>query len=212
MSLSLDRVGLHAGGHVLLRDWSLIVAPGEFAVLRGPSGVGKSSLLAFIAGALPHGVRGSGRVVLEGVDVGRLPAHRRGVGMLFQDDLLFPHMSVGENLLFGLHAGIRGRAARRAAVADALGGVELPGLEARDPASLSGGQRARVLLLRVLLSQPRALLLDEPFTGLDAALRARLRALVVERVQALGLPCLWVTHDADDAQGRVLTFPRMREP
>jgi putative thiamine transport system ATP-binding protein len=207
VSLVLEQICLRAGRRVLLRDWSLEIAAGEVAVLRGLSGIGKSSVLAFISGALPRGVVGSGRVRLHGVPLDALPAHRRGIGMLFQDDLLFPHMSVEENLLFGLHASVRGLAARRAAVAEGLRDIELPGTQARDPVTLSGGQRARVGLLRVLLSRPRALLLDEPFTGLDPALRSRLGALVVAQARARGLPSLWVTHDEPEIRGRVLCFP-----
>ncbi len=207
MTLVLERVGLRAGGQVLLEGFSLRVGGGEVVTLRGPSGVGKSSLLACIAGALPRGVAGSGRVLLGGVDVGALAPHRRGMGILFQDDLLFPHLSVGDNLAFGLHPGVRGRTARREAVGRALADIELSGMHQRDPATLSGGQRARVGLMRVLLSRPRALLLDEPFVGLDPALRERLRASVVEQVRARQLPCLWVTHHADEAAGRVVEFP-----
>ena len=202
MTLRLDRITLRAGPRTLLRDLSLQVAPGEAVTLMGPSGVGKSSLLAYACGTLPHGLVGEGAVWLDGAAVTRLPPHRRRLGILFQDDLLFPHMSVGGNLLFGLPATVRGRA-RHAAVAAALAEAELPGIERRDPATLSGGQRARVALMRVLLSQPRALLLDEPFSSLDAALRARFRALVLASAQARSLPLLLVTHDPSDALGRV---------
>ena len=209
MTLLLERASLRAAGRLLLHDLSLAIADGEAVTLMGPSGVGKSSLLAWIAGTLPPGVTGSGRAVIGSDDITHLPAHRRRVGILFQDDLLFPHLSVGDNLLFGLHPDVRGRAARRAAVATALEEIELPGLAARDPATLSGGQRARVALMRALLARPRALLLDEPFSGLDAALRARLRDLLLEQARARALPCLLVTHDPSDALGRVLAFPRL---
>ncbi len=206
MTLWLDRVSLHAGPRTLLRDLSLQVAPREAVTLMGPSGVGKSSLLAYACGTLPRGLTGEGAVWLDGDAVTNLPPHRRRIGILFQDDLLFPHLSVGGNLLFGLAASVRGRA-RHAAVAAALEEAELPGIERRDPATLSGGQRARVALLRVLLSQPRALLLDEPFSSLDAALRGRFRALVLASAQARSLPLLLVTHDPSDALGRVLRLP-----
>lgn len=207
MTLQLDRISLRAGPRAILRDFSLQVAPGEAATLMGPSGVGKSSLLAYACGTLPHGLVGEGTVWLDGVAVSGLPPHRRRIGILFQDDLLFPHLSVGGNLLFGLPATVRGRARRAAAVAAALGEAELPGIERRDPATLSGGQRARVALMRVLLSQPRALLLDEPFSSLDAALRERFRALVLVSARARSLPLLLVTHDPSDALGRVLRLP-----
>ena len=200
MSLVLERVTLLAGGRVLVRGLTLRVRAGEALTVMGPSGAGKSSLLAFACGALPPGLAGNGRVAVSGEDLSALPAHRRRLGILFQDDLLFPHMSVAGNLLFGLDPAVRGRAARRAAVAAALEEAELPGIEARDPATLSGGQRARVALMRVLLSRPRALLLDEPFGRLDAALRGRVRRFVFDAARARGLPVLLVTHDAADAE------------
>lgn len=198
MTLVLERVTLRAGDRVLVHDLSLRVARGEVLTVMGPSGAGKSSLLAFACGALPPGIDGKGRVAVDGEDLSALPPHRRRLGILFQDDLLFPHMSVGGNLLFGLDAAVRGRSARRAAVEAALAEAELPGFAARDPATLSGGQRARVALMRVLLSRPRALLLDEPFARLDAALRGRMRRFVFAAAVSRGLPVLLVTHDADD--------------
>ncbi len=206
MTLRLDRVTLRAGSRTILHELSLTVAPGEAATLMGPSGSGKSSLLAYACGTLPHGLAGEGAVRLDGAEVTRLPPHRRRIGILFQDDLLFPHMSVGGNLLFGLHPEVRGRA-RHAAVAAALAEAELPGIERRDPATLSGGQRARVALMRVLLSRPRALLLDEPFSSLDAVLRVRFRVLVQASARARSLPLLLVTHDPSDAMGQVLRLP-----
>ena len=128
------------------------------------------------------------------------PAHFRRAGILFQDDLLFPHLSVAGNLLFGIPAAVRSRAARRDLVEQALSEAGLSGYGERDPATLSGGQRARVALMRTLLSQPELLLLDEPFSKLDALLRADFRRFVFEHAQQLQLPTLMVTHDAADAQ------------
>ena len=204
MSLALADVALRVGSRWLLRDFSLAVDPGEVVTVMGPSGVGKSSLLAWVCGNLAPGIAATGHVRLDGVEVGALAAHRRRIGILFQDDLLFPHMSVGDNLLFGLHPSVRGRVARREAVAAALAEAELEGMASRDPSSLSGGQRARVALMRVLLSRPRALLLDEPFGRLDAALRERFRAMVFDTARARHLPVLLVTHDRRDAAGRVV--------
>jgi putative thiamine transport system ATP-binding protein len=160
----------------------------------GPSGAGKSSLLAWLTGVLPVGLAGEGDVLLDGVSLLPLPAHRRRLGILFQDDLLFPHMSVGENLAFGLATGATDRRAR---IDRALAGVELAGFADRDPTTLSGGERARVALLRVLLSEPRALLLDEPFSKLDVTLRDRFRSLVFQ--SATHLPVLLVSHDPQDS-------------
>ncbi len=207
MSLRAEGVTIRAGRRVVLRDISFEVAGGEALTLMGPSGSGKSSLLAWCCGALPVGLRGEGRLLLNRVDLTKVPTHRRRIGMLFQDDLLFPHMSVGGNLLFGLDEAVNGRSARRAAVVDALDSAELRGMFDRYPESLSGGQRARVSLLRVLLSRPAALLLDEPFSGLDVALRERFRELVFSRARAAGLPLVLATHDPADATGPVLRLP-----
>jgi len=185
------------------------VAPGEVLTVMGPSGVGKSTLLAAITGTLPPGFRAAGRVILNGTEItGKSPQHRH-VGILFQEELLFPHLSVGGNLAFGLPPAIRGRAARRAHVDAALADVDLKGFADRDPATLSGGQKARVALMRMLLSEPRALLLDEAFSRLDTALRGQIRQLVFARARDRSLPVLMVTHDSDDARaagGRVITL------
>ncbi len=166
----------------------------------GPSGAGKSTLLAAILGVADPVFTVSGRILLDGADLCPLPPEARSVGMLFQDDVLFPHLSVGANLAFGLTPEVRGRAARRARVEAALAEAELAGFAERDPATLSGGQRVRAALMRTLLSEPHALLLDEPFSRLDAALRARIRGFVFAQVRARGLPALMVTHDAADAE------------
>lgn len=203
--LRLEGIAVSLGGARLVALDALI-RPGEALSVMGPSGSGKSTLLAAITGALPPGFSMQGRVRLDGVDVTGLPAEARRIGILFQDELLFPHLSVGANLAFGLPGHVRGRAARRARIEAALDGVGLGGFYARDPATLSGGQRARAALMRMLLSEPRALLLDEAFSKLDAGLRARIRALVFETARARGLPVLQVTHDRADAEaagGRV---------
>lgn len=174
------------------------VPPGEALTVMGPSGAGKSTLLAAAVGALAPELSMSGRILLDGRDVTPLPTERRRIGILFQDELLFPHLSVGGNLGFGLSAAIRGPA-RRARIEAALEAVGLAGMAARDPATLSGGQRARVALMRTLLAEPRALLLDEPFSKLDAALRAQVRETVFSLARARGLSVLLVTHDPADA-------------
>jgi putative thiamine transport system ATP-binding protein len=199
MSLVLDRIAIAAGGRALFPPLSLQVAPGTITTVMGPSGSGKSSLLALLSGTLPAGLAATGGASLDGVDLLSLPAHRRRVGILFQDDLLFPHFSVAENLAFAIPAAVRGEDRRRRVTA-ALAEAELDGYGPRDPAALSGGQRARVALMRALLAEPKALLLDEPFGKLDAALRSRLRSFVFDRVRRLGLPTLLVTHDPADAE------------
>ncbi len=179
---------------------SLCVRPGEIATLMGPSGIGKSTLLDAIGGHLDHGFALGGRILLDGRDVAALPAEARRIGLMFQDAMLFPHLSVGDNLAFGLARRVRGRAARRAAVAAALEQAGLSGLRDRDPATLSGGQRARAALMRTLLAEPKALLLDEPFARLDAALRAEIRGFTFAHIRQRGIPALMVTHDAADAE------------
>ncbi|MFV1851070.1 MAG: ATP-binding cassette domain-containing protein [Thalassospira sp.] len=185
----------------------LTIAPGEVVTLMGPSGSGKSSLLGHICGTLPDAFDVSGQVVLDGASLDRLPPQDRHVGILFQDDLLFPHLSVGGNLAFALPASIKGRANRRERVEKALKSADMGGFADRDPATLSGGQRARVALMRVLLSEPCALLLDEPFSKLDSGLRDQIRTFVFDLARKNGLPTLMVTHDPEDGEaagGRVI--------
>ncbi|SMF06998.1 putative thiamine transport system ATP-binding protein [Tistlia consotensis] len=199
-ALVLEGIGLRLGGRSLVEGLDLTVPPGEVVTLMGPSGVGKSSLLDFVCGTLDPAFEASGRVRLAGRELTGLPPERRAVGILFQDDLLFPHLSVAENLAFGIPPSVRGRRRRRARVAEALAEAGLAGFESRDPATLSGGQRARVALFRTLLAEPRALLLDEPFGKLDVALRDRVRRFVFDHARARALPTLLVTHDPADAR------------
>lgn len=197
--LELRSVAVSLRGRRLFAPLSLAVAPGEVAVVMGPSGAGKSTLLALLCGALDPVFAAEGRVLVGGREVGALPTEARRIGILFQDPLLFPHLSVAANLAFGLPPALRGRRARAERVRTALEAAGLAGFERRNPATLSGGQKARVAVLRTLLAEPRALLLDEPFTGLDAETRERFRATVLEEVRARALPTLLVTHDPGDA-------------
>ena len=179
-----------------LKNLDLDIRTGELTVVTGPSGSGKSSLLAALCGTLPRELQFDGMVHLNGQRIDTLPAHTRRVGILFQDDLLFPHMTVGDNLLFAVPGGPT--AQRQAQVRQALADVEMDAFANADPATLSGGQRARVALARALLAQPLALLLDEPFARLDVALRERMRALVFGLVRTRQIPALLVTHDLAD--------------
>jgi putative thiamine transport system ATP-binding protein len=200
--LMLDALTVRHGNRTLVR-LTATVDPGQVLTIMGPSGSGKSTLLAALTGTLDPAFTLSGRVLLNGRDVTALPTRDRRIGLLFQDALLFPHLSVGGNLGFALPRRTPDRAAR---IEQALAEAGLPGFATRDPASLSGGERARVALMRTLLAEPLALLLDEPFSRLDQSLRAQIRALVF--AEAKNLPVILVTHDPEDANaagGPVLT-------
>lgn len=175
------------------------IAPGSVLTIMGPSGSGKSTLLSAISGTLDPVFAMRGRIILSGRDVTDLPTEQRQIGVMFQDPLLFPHLSVAQNLAFGLAPGGR-RRDRRLAVERALKAIELDGFGRRDPAALSGGQAIRVALMRTMLSAPRALLLDEPFSKLDSDLRARVRAMVFDQLRQRGIPAVLVTHDPEDAR------------
>lgn len=203
--LQIDHLTLRLGDTVLLSDLQLSIAPGEIVTLTGASGSGKSTLLNGLLGDLPPAFSAEGEVWLNGRALHALPIEARHIGILCQDDLLFAHLSVGQNLAFALPATVTG-AERRRRIAQTLADIGLGGFHDRDPATLSGGQRARVSLMRALLAQPQALLLDEPFSRLDAALRVQFRGFVFEQIARLRIPTLLVTHDLADAPpgGRVL--------
>lgn len=198
--LELKQVRIALNGTELIPETSLTVNPGEVVTIMGPSGSGKSSLLSYLCGTLARAFQANGEVWINSVDVTRLPVEQRRIGILFQDDLLFPHMTVGENLLFAIPRAVKNRKQRRDLMIQALAEAELAGTAERDPATLSGGQRARVALMRTLLAQPYAVLLDEPFSKLDEDLKASIRGFVFDHVRAKGLPTLLVTHAGEDAQ------------
>ena len=208
-ALVLDGVRIALGDRALVDGLDLTVDAGRCVTLMGPSGCGKSTLLAFVAGFIDPAFDARGRVRVGDDDVTASPPERRRIGILFQDDLLFPHLTVGGNLAFALHERVRDRDERRARVDAALREADLRGFDARHPATLSGGQRARVALMRTLLAEPRALLLDEPFGKLDAPLRDEVRRFVFDHALERALPILLVTHDEADARaagGAVLRF------
>jgi len=191
----------------LLAPLAFAVSPGAVCTLMGPSGVGKSSLLAAIAGTLSVASAGlrplvfEGTITLNGRRVEALPAYQRGIGLVTQEPLLFPHLTVAENLAFGI-AQSSGKAKRAALVAQALQAADLQGYGDADPSRLSGGQRARVALMRALLAEPRALLLDEPFSKLDETLRQHIRDWFFAQVLSRQIPAVLVTHDPSDIADR----------
>ncbi|MDN4482924.1 ABC transporter ATP-binding protein [Demequina lignilytica] len=179
-----------------VRGVSLEIARGEIVALLGPSGCGKSSLLSAVVGVAPPS---AGEIRWDGEDLTRVPVHRRGFGMVFQDGQLFPHRTVAGNVAFGLEMARVPRAERDARVAGLLETVGLAGLGERAVSELSGGQRQRVALARSLAPSPRLLALDEPLSSLDADLRARLGEEVRQILRATGTTGLLVTHDAEEA-------------
>ncbi|MFV5236947.1 ATP-binding cassette domain-containing protein [Enterobacter mori] len=193
----------------LFRQVNFCVPRGEIVTLMGPSGSGKSTLFSWMVGALSSDFKAQGELWLDERRCDTLPVETRGLGILFQDALLFDHFSVGQNLMLALPSRIKGEA-RRERVEQALRSAGLANYSASDPATLSGGERARVSLLRALLAEPQALLLDEPFSRLDKALRTTFRNWVFDAVRARNIPVVLVTHDEEDIPpgGKVIEISR----
>lgn len=180
----------------MLRDASHRVPTGAIHAIVGPSGAGKTTLLRAICGLVPA----EGEVSVDGRTVHDLPTHRRGIGLMFQDDQLFPTMNVGRNIGYALRVAGAGRDRTESRVTEMLGLVGLEGFAERDPRTLSGGERRRVALARSLAARPRVLLLDEPTTGLNAEIRTRLMADVAGVIRSTGTTSILVTHDLDEAR------------
>lgn len=191
--LSVDNLRVALGGRAVVQDVSFSIEPQEVVALLGPSGCGKTTTLRTIAGLQ---AADQGTVTLDGRSLRGVPPERRGVGLVFQDGAVFPHLTVRRNLAFGLAAGTPDVSERIDELIDLLG---LRGLAERMPHQLSGGQRQRVALGRALAPRPRLLLLDEPFASLDAALKVGLRAELFALLRELGTAALLVTHDQDEA-------------
>lgn len=207
MSLELENISVLKEGKPLFDPVTLAIKKGEIATVMGPSGCGKSTLLSAISGSLDPVFTLKGTLCLCNKNMLTLPMEDRNIGILFQDDLLFPHMDIQSNLAFAIKGKIS-RPERKKRVEKALETAGLQGFEARDPASLSGGQKARISLLRSLLAKPAALLLDEPFSTLDQALKAKIKAFVFSQIKKMKVPALLVTHDPMDCpeNGQVLTL------
>ncbi|BDR13880.1 ATP-binding cassette domain-containing protein [Vibrio sp. STUT-A11] len=209
MSLCLKNLAIRKNnGDTLFSGFTITVEKGEIVTLMGPSGCGKSTLLDAIAGHLSNEFHYSGCVTLNDEALDSLPAHKRKVGILFQDDMLFPHLTIWENLAFALPNSIKGNARKEHAM-QALKHISLLKIANSFPDQVSGGQRARIALTRMLLAQPKAALLDEPFSKLDKDLRVQFRNWVVEQLQQANIPAIMVTHDEDDIPegSRCITWP-----
>jgi putative spermidine/putrescine transport system ATP-binding protein len=190
------RLSKHFGARNVLDDFALEVRGGEFVTFLGPSGCGKSTALNLLAGLLTPS---AGEIWLDDERLDGLPPERRGFGMVFQNYALFPHLSVFDNVAFGLDVRRIPRDAVAERVHRMLALVKLDGLEARYPGQLSGGQQQRVAIARALVIEPRLLLLDEPLSNLDAKLRLEMRAEIKRLHGGLGLTCIYVTHDQAEA-------------
>jgi len=194
--LRIGAVGKKFGTTTVLDDCSLDVAEGEIVTLLGPSGCGKTTLLRCVAGFLD--VDG-GTIQIDGQDMAPVPVNRRPVGVVFQSYALFPHMTVERNVGYALRMRGLPRAEAATRVAEALRTVSLEGFADRYPVQLSGGQQQRVAIARVLVMQPRVLLLDEPFNALDAKLRGTMQVELRQLIRRLGLTSIFVTHDQEEA-------------
>ncbi|AGP77878.1 ATP-binding cassette domain-containing protein [Alteromonas mediterranea] len=199
MALSLEKLVISRADNVLL-NVNACVEKGQVLTVMGPSGAGKSTLLQAIAGQLYEPFSVSGIIKIDNNVINRKPAHLRKVGMMFQDALLFEHMTVAENIAFAMPKTSHSNPhARMEAINTMLSAVELESMGQRGVNTLSGGQQSRVSLLRTLASAPDVVLLDEPFSKLDLALRGQIRSWTFEQLKARNIPAVLVTHDKEDA-------------
>ena len=194
--LKLNRVEIETPQRKLFGPLSVEIAKSEIVGLQAASGSGKSLMLRWMLGALPQGVSAKGELYLDEAPLHHLPTEARHIGLLLQQATLFPHLSVAGNLQFAMPPDPN----RAQKIAQMLEQAGLSGFEQRDPATLSGGQQARVALLRALAAEPKALLLDEPFSSLDPELRAEFRTWVFSQISEREIPALVVSHDREDLQ------------
>ncbi|BBM89845.1 ABC transporter ATP-binding protein [Spirochaetota bacterium] len=217
MSLQVNNFSLSikSSNRTLFKNFNVEIKKGQITALMGASGSGKSSLLNFILGTLPQEIFNiEGTLSLAGASIDTLPIEKRGMGILFQDPLLFPHMNVEENLAFGLAEHIKNHKKRETYITNGLAEIHLPpAIRTRLPHTLSGGEQARVSVLRTLLSFPKVILLDEPFSKLDRPLCQAFREFVYGSILSRDIPALIVTHDKADvlaipkhARGKVITL------
>lgn len=200
MSIDIHNIHKHFGNFTALNDISFTVHTGELATLLGPSGCGKTTLLRIIAGLE---TADTGRIHFDGTDVTDTPVQKRGIGFVFQNYALFRHKTVGENIAFGLELLPKDKRPNKAEVAkrvvELLDLIQLPHTKDRYPHELSGGQRQRIALARAIATNPKLLLLDEPFGALDAKVRKELRTSLKEIQKEIGITSIMVTHDQEEA-------------
>lgn len=207
-SLKINKLQLFCQNELLL-SLNEQVNGGEILTIMGPSGSGKSSLLDWLSGTLSNDFNANGEVWLNGQNMTKVPAYLRHIGVLYQDPILFSHMSVAGNIAFAMPKGDKKQRVDK--IEQSLIQVGLEGMGDRHPDNLSGGQQARVALLRMLLSEPQVILLDEPFSKLDTQLRENMRHLVFDLVRERQLPTIMVTHDlidAETANGKIITLSK----
>ena len=196
--LKVEEIGVSYNEKNLFKPLSFFVYSGEVITLMGASGSGKSSLLSYIAGSMNPLFKGFGRITLGDREIQNLPLQDRKVGLLYQDDLLFPHLTVGENLLYPISKNST-KHQRIESVKEALRSVSMASFYDRLPQTLSGGERARISLLRALMAEPELILLDEPFSKLDKLLKGEFKNFVFSKLKQLNISCVLVTHDLDDS-------------
>ena len=181
----------------LIKNLSIKIENSEILCVFGESGVGKSSLINVISGVNEENLKIEGEIKLNGVILNNIPTEKRKIGLLLQDGTLFPHLTVKQNLLFGMNKSLN-KKEKNSLILNYLGKANMSGFQDRYPNTLSGGQKARIACLRAILSEPNALLLDEPFSSLDPSQRNSFREFVVKQVKRANIPCLLVTHDEGD--------------
>lgn len=208
MALILENINIvkRNSQQYLCKHLNFSIENGKILTLMGASGCGKSTLLSAIAGHLNPDFEFSGKILLNQINLTLLAPHQRKIGLLFQNDLLFPHLNIWENLAFALSSSLPPKT-RYQQAKQVLTRLKLQHIAEHRPYQISGGQRARISLMRTLLAQPKAVLLDEPFSKLDKALRNDFRQFVFEQIQQLNIPAVIVTHDQDDVpiNGEILS-------
>ena len=195
--LSIKNATLGFGQTPLITNFSIDIPAGDIMLITAPSGYGKSTLLSWISGMPSPQLHAEGEIILNDMAIGHLPIEKRQIGMIFQEPLMFPHLTVAGNLAFGLRRTQSGKS-RQDVIDNALAEIGLSGCGGQDAMTLSGGQKARLAVMRSMLAEPKALLLDEPFSGLDGKTRDDFASFVKREIKSRHLPVLMVSHDPRD--------------